>query len=126
MTNVIEAQLNWEAEVAAVAGDEVAEAEAEPRRNFLEVDAPGAVERVCVAADVILATECDRAARGDDSGREDAVVIAEHELRAEAKVSAKGKPIESCMARAEVQGYANVCTLFLEVRGIAEEVSTSS
>jgi hypothetical protein len=126
LANIVEAQLDRDAEMAAVAGDEIAEAETETRRDFVEVDASGAVERVCVAADVILAAECDRAARGDDSGGEDTVVIAEDDLRAEAEASTERKPIEGCMAGAEVQLDANVCALFLEGGGVAEQVSTGA
>ena len=126
LANVVEAQLDRNAEAAAVAGDEVAETETETRRNFVEVDPSGAMEWICVAADVVLAVECYRAARGDDGGREDAVVIAEDELRAEAKVSTERKPIEGRMAGAEVQVDANVGALFLEVGGVVEEISAGS
>jgi hypothetical protein len=78
LANIVEAQLDREADAAAVSRDDVAEAETKTWRDFVEVDTSGAVERVCVAADVVLAAERDRASRGDDGGREDAVVIAEN------------------------------------------------
>jgi len=61
--------------VAAVARDDITEAEAETRRDFAEVDPPRAMERIRITADIVLTVESDGAARGDDSGREDAVVV---------------------------------------------------
>jgi hypothetical protein len=57
LASVVEAHFDRDAETAAVARNEVAEAETETRRDFVEVDASGAVERVGVTADVVLAVQ---------------------------------------------------------------------
>jgi len=79
---IVEAHLNGDAEVAAIARNQVAEAEAEARRDLAKVDASRAAERVRVAADIVLTVQGNRAARRNNSGRENAVVVAHDQLRA--------------------------------------------
>jgi hypothetical protein len=109
--------------VAASARYDVAESEAEAGGDFAEVDAAGAVEWVGVTADVILTAEGDGAAGGNEGSREDAVVVAEDELRTKAEVSAEGEPVEGRVAGPEVKVDADVGPLLLEGRGVAEKVS---
>src|SRR3984957_9567861 len=122
LTLVVKAKLDRDAEAAAGAWYDIAEAEAETGSDFVEVDAAGAVERVGVAADVVLAG----AAGGNDCGGEDAVVVAENELRTEAEASAEGEPVEGCVAGAEVEIDADICALLLKAGGVAEEVSAGA
>lgn len=55
LAGVEETHLDRDAETAAGARDEITEAETEARRDFVEVDAPGAAKRICIATDVVLA-----------------------------------------------------------------------
>jgi hypothetical protein len=122
LASVVETHFDRDAETAAVARNEVAEAETETRRDFAEVDASGAVERVGVTADVVLAVEGNSAAGWDNGGCEYAVIVAEHELRTEAEVSAEREPIDSDVAGAKVEVDADVGTSFLEGGRVVEEV----
>jgi hypothetical protein len=76
--------------VAAVAGDEVAEAETETWSNFVEVDAPGAVQWVRVTADVILAAECDSGSRGGDGRARIRLLLPNTSCRLRRKCPPKG------------------------------------
>ena len=126
LADVVEAEFDGDGEVAAGAGDDVAEAEGEAGGDFAEVDAAGAVERVGGAADVVLAVEGDGAAGGDEGGGEDAIVVGEDDLGAEAEAAVEGEPVEGCVAGAEVEVDADVGALLLEGVGVGEEVSAGA
>ena len=122
LTDVVETDLDWDAEAVSGARKDVSEAEREAGRDSAEVDASVAVQRVGEAADVVVAIEAYGAAGGDESGCEDSIVIGEDEQRAETETAAEGEPVERGAAgfHAEVDGY--VGALLLEGGGVGEEV----
>jgi hypothetical protein len=124
LADVVKANLDRDAEMTTFARYKVAEAKTEARRDFAEVDASRAVERVAITADVVLAVERNGTTCGNDGSGQDAIVVAEDQLRAEAEVAAEGKPIEGCVTGAEMKVDADVRAFFLEGRGIAEEICT--
>ena len=95
LARVVEAHLDRDAETAVVAWNEVAKSETQAWRDPTEVDASGASERVSVTANVVLAAEANSAAGGNNGGCNDAVIVAEDELRTETEVAAEREPIES-------------------------------
>lgn len=109
LTYKVEPHVDREAQVAAVARNEITKAKTETRRDLPKVDTPGAVERIGVTADIALTVERDGAAGGDDSSRKDSVVVTENKLGTQAEVSAEREPIERGVARTEVQIDADVC-----------------
>lgn len=124
LAHIVKTQLNRDAEVAPVSWNEIAEAKADARRDLAKVDTSGAMERIGIAADIVLAVQSDSAARWDNGSREDTVVIAEDELRTEAQMSSEGEPVQSNVASAEMEIHTNVCTFFLKVGAVVEEVRT--
>ena len=122
LAGIVEADLDRDAEAAASSWDKISETETEARRDFAEVDAPGTTERICIAADVVLAAECDGAAGRNHGGREDAIVVAQDELRADAEMSPQWEPIESGMGRTKVEVYSDIGTFLLESSRVVEEV----
>jgi hypothetical protein len=91
LASIIEANLDWDAKAAASSRNKISEAETEARRDFGKSMRPEP-RSGSVAADVVLAVQCDGAAGGNHGSREDAVVIAEEELRAETEASLEGEP----------------------------------
>ncbi len=126
LADIVEAHLNRKAEVAAVTRYDVAEAQTEARRDFMEVDASRAMERIGVTADVVLAVQGNVAPGGNHGSSKNAVVIAKDNLRAEAEVSPKGKPVQSRVAGAELQIDPDIGSLFLKTSRVAEEVGTGA
>lgn len=126
MAYVVEAHFDWNAETASGAREDVSESEGEAGGGFAEVDEAGAVERVGVAADVVLAVQRDGAAGGDQGGCLDAVVVGEDELRAHAEPSPEGEPVERGVAGHHVEVDGDVGTLLLKAGGIGEEVGAGA
>lgn len=124
LTSIIEAHLDWKTQMTMIARDEIPKAEAESRRNLAKIDASRTMQRIGITADVILAVERNRCARRDDGSRQDAIIVAEDQLRAEAKASAQREPVSGDVTRAQVEVDADIGTFFLETSVIAEKICT--
>jgi hypothetical protein len=124
LTGVIEAHLDRKTEMTVITRDEITKAEAESRRNLAKIDASITVQRIRVTADVILTVERNRCARRNNGSRQDAIIVAEDQLRTEAKTSSEGEPISGDVTRAQVEIDADIGAFFLEASVIAEKIST--
>jgi len=102
LADIVEAHVDRNAEVAAVARNEVPEAETKARRNFAEVDATCAVERVGSAAVVVLAVKGNRTTGWDEGSGQNAIIVSEDNQRTEAEVAAEREPVEGRVAGAEL------------------------
>jgi len=126
LANIVEAHLEGDADVAFGAGNHVSETEGKAGRDLAEVDASASVQRVCVAADVVLPVQGDGAAGGDQRGGEDAIVVGEDEQRAEAKASVKREPVEGGMAGLHAEVDGDVGSLLLKCGGVGEEARSGT